>query len=135
MIAIDSNIWCYYFDESCKEHSKIAEAVERALAKERILLNTIIVMEVSHFLVKNLGPSVGKEKIEIFLSLPMTILDLTFSSLHGSIELLCAYSHEGSGGRDATVLDAMKRAGINKIMTHDQAFKKIDWLEVIDPLA
>ena len=134
MILIDSNMWCFYFDQSCKEHKNVAKAVENALAKEQILSNTVVIMEVSHFLVKNLGPRIGKEKLDILLSFPMTIIDLDFSLMKKSIELLCDYSHTGIGGRDATLLAAMKNAKTDKIMTNDNAFKKIDWLDVLDPV-
>jgi predicted nucleic acid-binding protein len=54
MILIDSNIWNYYFDQSSKEHEYVIRAVEKFIEKEEIVINTVIVMEVSHFLVKNL---------------------------------------------------------------------------------
>jgi predicted nucleic acid-binding protein len=66
MILIDSNIWSYYFDQSSKEHEYVIRPVEKFIEKEEIVINTVIVMEVSHFLVKNLGAAIGKEKIEIF---------------------------------------------------------------------
>ena len=62
----------------------------------------------------------------------MTIHDLDFPAVKGSIDMLCSYSHTGIGGRDATMLYAMKKAGIARIMTHDEAFKKTDWVEVVD---
>ncbi len=133
MILIDSNIWCFYFDESCKEHKKVSAELEKILSKEQVLINTVIIMEVSHFLVKNLGPSIGKEKINTFLSLPMTVIDTDFSLSKKSIEMLCNYSHEGIGGRDATLLATMKKTETTKIMTHDNAFKKIGWVNVADP--
>ena len=40
----------------------------------------------------------------------------------------------GIGGRDATLLAAMKKTNATKILTHDVAFKGVDWLEVIDPI-
>ena len=33
-----------------------------------------------------------------------------------------------------TILVCMKKAGISKLVTHDQDFKKITEIEVIDPL-
>lgn len=44
------------------------------------------------------------------------------------------YSHLGIGGRDATILAFMREESIERIMTHNAALKKIDWLEVIDPI-
>ena len=51
-----------------------------------------------------------------------------------SIEQLKRYSHLGVSGRDATILAFMKRSSSRKIMTHDSALKKVDWLEVLDPV-
>ena len=131
---VDSNIWCFYFDNTCKEHANVKKFLENVLEKEKIEINTVIVMEVSHFLVKNLGPSIGKGKIDIFLSLPMNILDFDFSLMKLSINMLADYFHSGIDGRDATMLAAMKKSGSNTIATHDSAFKKIDWIKVVDPV-
>src|SRR3989344_8433441 len=133
MLLIDSNMWCFYFSASA-ENEKVSKAIEEALTTQQILSNNTVLMEVSHFLVKSLGPRIGKEKIDVLMSFPMTILDLDFSLMKQSIDMLCDYSHTGIGGRDATLLATLRRAGANKIMTNDGAFKKIDWVEVFDPL-
>lgn len=134
MILIDSNIWCYYFDESCKEHETVAKSLEKTLAKEEILVNTVIIIELAHFLIKNLGPVTGKKKLEKFLEFPMAIQDLDYKQARESIDLLCEYSHLGIGGRDSTLLSSMKKTKTKKILTHDAAFKRIDWLKVLDPV-
>ena len=134
MIFIDSNVWCFYFDTSFKENKKITDAVNSLVDKERVLSNTLIVMEVSHFLVKNLGQRIGKINIDKFLSLPIEIIDVDFSLMKNSIDMLSDYSHTGIGGRDATILATLKQEKTDKIMTNDSAFKKIEWLNVIDPL-
>jgi predicted nucleic acid-binding protein len=91
-------------------------------------------MELSHFLIKNLGPVQGGEKMGSFLSFPLIIVDLDYKLALDSIEELKRYSHLGIGGRDATILAFMRRLASKKIMTHDDALKKIDWLEVVDPI-
>jgi len=50
------------------------------------------------------------------------------------MEMLKRYSHLGVGGRDATLLALMDRAKMKRMMTHDEALKRVDWLEVVDPL-
>lgn len=134
MILIDSNMWCYYFDESCKEHKYVVKELEKIIKKEEIIINTVIIMELAHFLIKNLGPINGKKKLEVFLSFPMKIFDLNYDRVKESINMLCEHSHLGIGGRDATLLSTMKKAKTNKIFTHDDAFKEIDWLKVEDPI-
>ena len=47
---------------------------------------------------------------------------------------MAKYSHVGIGGRDAMILATARNLGVNRIMTHDQAFKKVDWVEVVDPI-
>ena len=134
MILVDSDIWCFYFDESAKEHGKVAKTLENILKKEQVLSNSVVVTEVSHFLVKNLGPRSGKAKVDVLLSFPMAIADLDFHLTRSSIDMLCDYSHTGIGGRGSTLLATLKQAKTNKILTHDAAFKKIDWVDVVDPL-
>ncbi len=134
MICVDSNIWCYFFDESSKEHGKVSAFMQKILGKEEIVINTVILIEISHFLIKNLGPINGKKKIDIFLEFPLSIADLNYAYAKESIDFLCQYSHQGIGGRDATILATMKKLGIKRIVTHDASFKNIDWLEAIDPV-
>jgi predicted nucleic acid-binding protein len=135
ILIIDTNIWAYYFDRDSPEHKAVVGPVEKALKSEQIAINTIIIMELAHFLVKNLGPVDGGERLGLFLRFPLVISDFDYRSALDSIEMLKRHSHFGVGGRDATVLALMKRAGVKKIMTHDDALKKVDWLEATDPVS
>jgi len=66
LIFIDSNIWCYYFDRSALEHDIVSEKLEQAL-DDGVAINTVVEMEVAHYLIKNLGVQ-GKKKMDVFLS-------------------------------------------------------------------
>jgi predicted nucleic acid-binding protein len=134
ILIIDTNIWAYYFDQDSPEHKNVVGPVEEALRHEQIAINTIIIMELAHFLVKNLGPLDGGEKLGVFLRFPLLISDFDYRSMLDSLEILKRYSHLGVGGRDATVLALMGRAGVKRIMTHDEALKKVDWVEAVDPV-
>jgi predicted nucleic acid-binding protein len=109
--------------------------VDDALESQQITVNTIMIMEVAHFLIKNLGPMAGAEKLRAFLGFPFSVLDFDYRSALDSVEMLRRYSHLGVGGRDATILAMMSRAKLKTIMTHDEALKKVDWLEAVDPIA
>ncbi|HZW57909.1 MAG TPA: type II toxin-antitoxin system VapC family toxin [Nitrososphaerales archaeon] len=134
ILTIDTNIWAYFFDKDCPEHRFVVEPVEKAIRSDEIWVNTIIIMELSHFLIKNLGPIQGGEKIDTFLTYPLTIQDLNYKSVLRSIEDLKRYSHFDIGGRDATIISLMRTLPSKRIMTHDQALKRVDWLKVIDPI-
>ena len=43
-----------------------------------------------------------------------------------ALKLLSKYWNYGIGGRDAVLLATMVMNGVNEIMTHDGAFKKIE---------
>jgi predicted nucleic acid-binding protein len=66
LIFIDSNIWCYYFDRSAQEHNIVSDKLEKVL-EGRGAINTVIEMEVAHYLIKNLGLE-GKRKMDTCLS-------------------------------------------------------------------
>jgi predicted nucleic acid-binding protein len=134
ILTIDTNIWAYYFDGDCPEHRSVIRPVERALKSEQISVNTIIVMELAHFLVKSLGSQIGADKLDQFLRFPLMIVDFDYQNSLSAIEMLKKYSHLGLGGRDATLLAMMDGAGEKRIMTHDEALKRVDWLEPIDPV-
>ena len=134
MYMVDSNIWVYYFDENLPEHSTIVKYLDPLIKKENISTSTIILMEVIHYLFKRLGPVVGSEKSHIFQLGHFETLEFTSKDLDEFLEIFQKVSHHGLGGRDVTILVCMKKAGTTKLVTHDQAFKKIREIEVIDPI-
>ncbi len=134
MIFIDSNIWCYYFSAKAKENNSVAKYFDSALENETIAMNTVVVLEIAHYLIKGLGPVTGKQKIDTLLSYSFIIDEIDFATLKESLALLAEHSHMGIGGRDATILASMKKLGIKKLVTHDKAFQKISNIEVVDPV-
>ncbi|MFQ6137398.1 MAG: hypothetical protein ACE5PM_09505, partial [Candidatus Hydrothermarchaeales archaeon] len=88
MLMIDSNIWAYYFDGTTPEHEHVRKIVGSAIFEDVILVNTIIQVEVAHYLVKRLGPILGKEKLDIFLGYPFKVDILDQDSVSSSIEML-----------------------------------------------
>ena len=134
ILIIDTNIWAYYLDRDSAEHESVIADVEKALKSEQIAVNTVIIMELAHFLIKNLGPVDGGEKLGVFLRFPLVISDFDYRNALDSVEMLKRYSHLGVGARDATVPAMMSAAGVKRIMTHDEALKKVEWLQVVDPV-
>lgn len=90
-------------------------------------------MEVAHYLIKNLWLE-GKRKMDTFLSYQMVVVNFDQYLARKSIEYLARYSQTGIGGRDATILASMEELEINTLMTHDRSFKRLDFIEVIDPV-
>ena len=131
LIFVDSNIWCYYFDRSAQEHNAVSKSLEQVL-DDGVAINTVVAMEVAHYLIKSLG-SEGKRKMDVFLSYPMEIIDFDHYLARKSVEYLAKYSQTGIGGRDATILASMEELGTRKLMTHDRAFKRLDFIDVVDP--
>ena len=134
MLIVDSNIWAYYFDDQTPEHKYVVKPLEEALHTEEVAINTVIIIEVAHFLIKSLGPILGKQKLKTFLSYAPIVAELTYVVALKTIDLLAEYSHLGIGGRDAAILASMKQLGTVKIMTHDEAFKRIPSIETADPI-
>ena len=134
MHMVDSNIWVYYFDENLPEHSTVVKYLDPLIKQGNIATSTIIIMEVIHYLFKRLGPVVGSEKSHIFQLGQFETLEFTSKDLDEFLDKLRKVSHHGLGGRDVTILVCMKKAGISKLVTHDQDFKKIKDLDVIDPV-
>ena len=130
---IDSNIWAYYLDADAPEHKSVAPAVRKSL-REGVMINTVVVMEVAHFLIKNLGSVLGKEKLDIFLSFPMQVDELTLDLAREAANELFKYSHLGIGGRDATLLASMRRKGVIRLMTHDETLKRVPDIKAFDPI-
>ncbi len=134
MICIDSNIWIYYLSSTAPEHKTVAESVRKALLKEDILMNPVIILEVAHYfrklpkerLLKIVNHMTGLQK-SVFIELDIPLIE-------DSTTILAKYAKIGLGARDATIVASMKRAGLNRIMTHDAVFKEIKTIETVDPL-
>ncbi len=134
MYMVDSNIWVYYFDENLPKHSTVIKYLDPLIKQEKIATSTIILMEVIHYLFKRLGPVIGSEKSHVFQLGHFETLEFTSKDLDEFLDMFQKVLHHGIGGRDVTILVCMKKAGISKLVTHDQGFKKIKGIDVIDPL-
>ena len=138
MLFVDSNIWCYYFDQRLPEHVSVRDTMREIIKSEEIACNTVIVMEVAHYLVRHFTEKIARKKIETFINLTnIDIADFNRHALNQTVETLLAHAYtEGLGGRDATVIASMKLQNIKKIVSHDDIFKRLAnklELEVIDP--
>ena len=131
---VDSNIWVYYFDENLPEHSPVVKFLDPLIKQENIAISTIIMMEVIHYLFKRLGPVIGLEKSHIFQIGYFETLEFNSKDLDEFSDTFQQVSRHGLGGRDVSILVCMKKAGITKLVTHDQDFRKITDIEIIDPL-
>jgi uncharacterized protein len=134
MIVIDANIWAYFFDSTLKEYKAVQEPLKEALSNHEAAVNAAIAVETLHYLVKRLGPLVGRRKGETFLRYELPIFPLDTKTLDITHQVLCEFTHLGIGGRDASIIASMRREGIDTIMTHDKAFKRIKEIKVIDPV-
>ncbi len=134
IVFIDSNYWIYLFDSTCKEHKYIADHFKKLYDTTSLAINTVIMVEVMHYLVKRLGPTVAKEKWQLFSSIDFVVGNLEFEYLDSIFEVLSKFSHTGIGGRDATILSFMENHGITQLCTHDKTFTKIPDIEIIDPI-
>jgi predicted nucleic acid-binding protein len=140
LIFIDSNIWCYYFDARLPEHQLVRGSIRKALlSNQEIACNTVVVMEIAHYLVRHFEEEDARRKIEHFINLRnLKILDFNTKLMTESLERLLSYGYShGLGGRDSTILATINTLKIKSLITHDGVFKrlgnKID-CEVIDPI-
>ncbi len=138
MLFVDSNIWCYYFDQRLPEHARVRDELRKIITSEEIACNTIVIMEVAHYLVRHFKEENARKKIETFINLGnLKIVDFNRQLLNETVENLLAYGYvEGLGGRDATIIATMKLQNIKTIVSHDDIFRRLDKkldFEVIDP--
>ncbi len=94
-------------------------------------------MEVAHYLTNQLADS--GETVDRFLRLSnVTTAELSERDVAAGANLLETHNQSGIGGRDATVLAAMKRHDVSRLWTHDEGLKRLDdrlnWLAVTDPV-
>lgn len=140
MIALDSNVWIYTFDTDLREHTDVAPAVEDLLSSDTTLfVNTVIRLEVVHYLVKNLEPEIGSAYAKKFLNIEGVVVEpVTSEDVTRSTEILTEHEPTGIGGRDASLLATMEKSDVSDLWTHDEGLKRFgdesDWLDVHDPV-
>jgi predicted nucleic acid-binding protein len=132
-------MWCYYFDQRLPEHEHVRESIREIIKSEEIACNTIIVVEVAHYLVRHFPAKAARKKIDYFINLRnLKIADFNKQIMTETLENLIKHAYtDGLGGRDATVIATLKSLHINKIISHDNIFKRLATklaLEVIDPI-
>ena len=133
MIYVDANYWIYWFDRRLPEHQHVLKVMRRAV-REGVVMNLVTLMEVAHFF-RYLPTGEFREKIERIQNLEnlkLFALDEELTEL--SLEHLVKNAKVGIGGRDSIILATMEVAGTRRIATHDEVFKRIRGLNVIDPI-
>jgi predicted nucleic acid-binding protein len=133
-------MWCYYFDKRLPEHEQVRDIMRKTITSEDIVCNTLIILEVAHYLVRHFTGSTARKKIEYFTNLSnLTIVDFDRQSMTQALESLIEHGYsDGLGGRDATVLATMNSKEIKTILSHDEVFKRLATkleLQVIDPIS
>lgn len=132
-------MWCYYFDQRLPEHGYVLESMREVVKSEEIACNTVIAMEVAHYLIKHFPAGVARRKISYFVNLRnLKIANFDRRMMAKAIEDLIEYAHPyGIGGRDATIIATLKSLRVKKILTHDDALKRLAiklGFEAIDPI-
>ena len=130
---IDANYWIYWFDERLPEHDFVDEAMQRAI-QEGSAVSNVTLMEVAHYF-RALQPKILKEKMNVITNLStLNLIDFTSTIMQSSIDFLSTYAHEGLGSRDCVILATMKAVGSDILLTHDEAFKKVKGIKIIDEI-
>jgi len=133
MIYVDANYWIYWFDQRLPEHKHVLKPM-RATIHEGIVLNVVTLMEVAHYF-RHLPKENFRRKLHTIQNLAtLTLINLDLDIAELAFEQLVRYAKIGIGGRDSVILATMKATGTKRIASHDEVFKKIEDLEVIDPI-
>ncbi len=136
LVFLDSNYWIYLLDQTTEEHSIIKKHFNQNYENYQFASNSVVLLEVMHYIVKRLGSELAKEKWMWFMAIDLRIDELTLPCVEKTFIEFVKYSFTGIGGRDASILASMKRLGdIKDIFTHDKAFLRIPDINVIDPLS
>jgi predicted nucleic acid-binding protein len=106
----------------------------RKAIREGVAANYVTLFEVAHYL-RMLPKQEFFDLMETIRSLStLKVSDLDDHIADSALKMVPECASMGLGSRDCVILATMKASGINRIATHDQAFKKIDWIEVIDDI-
>ncbi|HEY4674388.1 MAG TPA: type II toxin-antitoxin system VapC family toxin, partial [Nitrososphaerales archaeon] len=99
-----------------------------------IIINNITLVEVGHYL-RRLPKEEFLDRMSQIQNLStLTLIDLDATVTDDAVEMLPEYSSKGLGGRDCIIIATMKLSKINRIATHDQDFREVKGLRVVDPI-
>jgi predicted nucleic acid-binding protein len=126
-------------DSRLPEHTQIKAPIRETLMKNQIYVNTVTVMEVAHYLTRNLNTTSAREKIEALLNLrALKILDFDRETMNASLTLLEKFGGSmGLGGRDATIIASLLKNNIEILFTHDYVLKRVasrHRVTIVDPV-
>jgi len=142
LISIDSQIWIYYLDSNATESANVIRYLDGnnndgIIATEKIIINTIIPLEVAHNFFRNEEIDVEKA-YEIITSTfqleNMEIKEITLALMELALKIVAKNRRKGIGGRDALILATMEQEQINTLVSHDKNLLELINLRRIDPV-
>ena len=134
MIYVDSNYWIYWLDSRLPEHERVLTTMRKAI-KEGIATNYVTLFEVSHYL-RMLPKQEFSDLMERIQSLAtLRVFDLDRRIADAALGMISEHASVGLGSRDCVILATMQASGVVRIATHDQAFKRVPWVEAIDDIS
>ena len=107
------------------------------LFQEKILLNTIIPLEVAHNLFRNNEIEIKKAYdmiTSIFHLENLEIKEINITMMELALKIVAKNRTKGIGGTDALLLATMEQEQINTIVTHDKILLELINLRRIDPV-
>lgn len=133
MIYVDSNYWIYWLDERLPEHPHVEKLMTKGIS-EGIGISRVTLMEVAHYLRLLPKPKFAEQIYAIRNLATLTLVDLDAHISTSALDMLPEQASKGLGGRDCVILATMKATGIERIATHDRAFKSVKDIKVIDDI-
>ena len=136
-------VWIYDCDANAPEHQNVRAWLEGergrrgVIETEELLVNTVIIIEIIHNLrrLAGLTPTVVYDYVSRIMTLrTMKVEEFDRNLLTESMRSFEDYYRYGIGGRDATILAAMRRNDVSSIATHDRNILAITDFERIDPV-
>ena len=135
---IDTNILVYVFDKSEKEkHSACANLLDRCwLEGEKYAVSVQNLSEFYHITTQKIQKPLKKEFAEKIVKRIIEfdnfrVINFDENTVLSAIEINKKYNIHYF---DALLAATMRESGIFKIYTEDSDFKKVPWLEVVDPI-
>ncbi len=133
MIYIDSNYWIYWLDERLPEHLQVEKTMNAAVL-EGVVINRVTLVEVAHYL-RMLPKQRFIQQVGAIQNLStLTLFDLDARITNLAVEMLPEQAPKGLGSRDCVILATMKATGIERIATHDRAFRSMRGIKVVDEI-
>jgi len=133
-LLIDSNVLVYAYDKTSEKHETALKILERVMADESGVLSIQNLVEFARLVTEKLPKKISFEQARSIVLGLADSFEVVYYDPHAIARALAMCGSEKIHFFDALISATMEKEKIRIIITENEKdFKKIPWIEVVNP--